>query len=286
MNRLTRKTPIVSVCIPTYNGEEFIKDAMYSVVNQTYPSIEIIISDDASTDHTLEVVNNFIAGRDLNVIILNHKHGRIGRNWNHCLDYAQGEYIKFLFQDDTLLPDCIEKMVSVLEYYPEIGLTVSKRDFITENLENDKFVSTWLATYGDLQKGLNLPEKNGLSILDRSFLRSNEIFKAPLNKFGEPSAFMFRRDILIKTGYFNEVMLQGLDYEFCYRVLKIYKICIMNEKLVRFRLHNGQATAINRENNISDIKLFKKLILKNFFEDISYYNKLHLIKEFLLGKLS
>lgn len=286
MNNLTPATPMVSVCIPTYNGEEFIAAALHSLVNQTYTSIEIIISDDASNDNTLEIVNNFMADKDLNITILHHKPGRIGSNWNHCLDYAQGKYIKFLFQDDMLLPDCIEKMVAIIEHNPEIGLTVSKREFILENLTNDKHISTWLDTYGDLQKNLKLSEKNSLSILDKSFFKSNEILKIPLNKFGEPSAFMFRRSILKKIGYFNEVMLQGLDYEFCYRVLKRYKICILHEKLVRFRLHEDQATVINEQNGISDVKLFKKLVLQNFFWNISIYNKLHLIKESLLGKLS
>ena len=105
--------PLVSICIPTCNGFQFIGEALLSAVNQSYPNLEIIVSDDHSRDDTLKIINEFESKTAIPFHIYNHKPDGIGSNWNYCAQKANGEYIKFLFQDDTLEPDCIEKMMQV-----------------------------------------------------------------------------------------------------------------------------------------------------------------------------
>jgi glycosyltransferase involved in cell wall biosynthesis len=96
--------PLVSVGIPTYNrADGYLKEAIQSVLNQTYPNLEIIVSDNCSSDDTGTVVKAFNDSR-----IRYHRHDvNIGpnNNFNFCLDQAQGAYFLLLHDDDLIDPD-------------------------------------------------------------------------------------------------------------------------------------------------------------------------------------
>ena len=114
--------PLVSLIIPSYNGSAFLAEALQSASSQTYPNLEIIISDDASTDNTLEIAQSFQRHSSLPVSIISHPNYGLVKNLNFCIDQAKGKSIKFLFQDDLLEPNCITEMVKLAEQDPEIGL--------------------------------------------------------------------------------------------------------------------------------------------------------------------
>ena len=80
-----------SVCIPTYNGAEFIAEAIQSVLTQSFTDFELLVVDDHSSDNTLDIVRSFADSRLS--IHQNEKRLGIPRNWNHCLALAQGEYV-------------------------------------------------------------------------------------------------------------------------------------------------------------------------------------------------
>lgn len=271
---------LVSICIPTYNGDKFIAEALKSAINQTYNYIEIIISDDASIDNTLAIVESFKHKTNIPINIYNHKPNGIGANWNNCVKQANGVYIKFLFQDDVLLPTCIEEMVDSIKSDQQICLVASKREIIIEDSHLNKDTERWIEKYGDLQDSLNLPLKNDMYILDASLLKSNEFFKHPRNKIGEPSAVLFKKDLVNMIGFFREDLKQVLDYEFYYRILKKQKIAILPKKLVKFRLHSQQATAINNKmNDILDYTKYDKIIYNNYFWYLNSKKKFELLKK-------
>lgn len=267
--------PLVSICIPTFNGAQFITEAMDSAIVQTYPNLEIIVSDDASLDTTLQIIESYKSKTSVSISIFHHKPNGIGANWNHCIQQANGVYIKFLFQDDVLKPDCIQEMVKVLDEDKSIGLVTCKRDFIIKpSFLNDE-TKKWIDIYGDLQHNLNLTSKEGISYLDNGLFKSDEFFKSPLNKVGEPSTILFRKKLVETIGFFREDLKQVLDYEFCYRILKKRKIAIINKKLVKFRLHSLQYTVQNKENDIydSDHKKLDRIIYDQYFWYLSRYKK-------------
>ncbi|WBL24869.1 glycosyltransferase family 2 protein [Zunongwangia sp. HGR-M22] len=255
--------PLVSICIPTYNGETYLQDALNSILKQNFKDFEVIISDDCSTDNTLNIIASFKENTDFPVRVYNHIPQGIGANWNNCLKHANGEYIKFLFQDDILYPDCIEKMIAVLENKKDLALVASKRDFIIESNFNQE-LEVWINTYSDLQSEFKQAYSKTL-ILDKKIFSSKTFLKSPLNKIGEPSVVMFRKDVLKKTGNFRGDLKQILDYEFYYRILKKYKIVILPEKLVGFRIHENQATNINRSSKIDDYKIYNQILYKDYF---------------------
>jgi glycosyltransferase involved in cell wall biosynthesis len=272
--------PLVSICIPTYNGAQFIAEAMESALAQTYNNLEIVVSDDASVDNTLEIIESYRIKTSIPIYIHKHIPNGIGANWNNCINHAKGDYIKFLFQDDILKPNCIEEMVHVLEHDKSIGLVASKRDFIIEESHLTERTKKWINGYGNLQKGLNLPLINGIRYLDKHLFKLDLFLKSPLNKIGEPPVTLFRKEVVKKAGYFREDLKQILDYEFYYRILKKYKIAVLEKELVKFRLHQQQATNLNKGNDASDYDKYDKLIYKEYFWYLNYKKKVEFFKRY------
>ena len=96
--------PLVSIGIPTYNrADGFLKQALQSAVNQTYGNIEIIVSDNCSTDHTEDLVNEFSDSR-IKYIKHNNNIGA-NNNFNFCVNSAKGDYFLLLHDDDLIDPD-------------------------------------------------------------------------------------------------------------------------------------------------------------------------------------
>jgi len=252
--------PLVSICIPTYNGEKFITQAMQSAINQSYHPLEIIVSDDESFDSTLDIVNLFIAKTNIPIKIINHKSSSIGSNWNSCVAHSNGDYIKFLFQDDLLKNNCIEEMVKLAVSDNEIGLVFSKRNFITEG--NSDYFKEWVHQYGDLQS--NWTEIQTIQS-GKKLLKDINFLSSPKNKVAEPSSVLLAKFVFKKVGYFNTDLKQSLDYEFWYRVFKFYKIGYINHELSTFRLHEQQTTIKNKSVVISDYQDYPKFVYDNLF---------------------
>lgn len=274
-------TPLVSICIPTYNGSQFIWEAINSALEQTYPNIEIILSDDQSEDQTIQILESLKKNTKVPIHIHHHEPSGIGANWNHCIKNSNGTFIKFLFQDDVLLPNCIERMVDILLDNGDVALVASKRDFIIEpSFMNDE-TKRWIEIYGDLQGNLDLVEEDGIACIDNNIFSTAEFFKSPLNKIGEPTSYLFRKDLVLDIGYYREDLNQVLDYEFCYRILKSNKIAILNDKLVKFRLHESQSTVLNKEKNIfkNEQKFMDRIFYKEYYDYLSPKRKKELLRK-------
>ena len=252
--------PLVSICIPTYNGESFIGEAMESAINQTYRPLEIVVSDDSSSDTTLNIVKSFIPKTDIPIRILHHNPSGIGANWNNCIKKSNGDYIKFLFQDDLLKPDCIHSMVKLAIEDKDIGIVFSKRELIVDGDLKD--YAKWIDQFNDLQTGWTKIEKiqHGRDLLSDIYFLSH-----PRNKVGEPTAVLLSKAVFNKIGYFNIELKQALDYEFWYRTFKFFKVGYIDCELVAFRLHDEQTTVKNSKTTIPDYQEYPKLVYKNLF---------------------
>lgn len=258
----------VSVCIPTYNGEKYLKESLESIKNQTYKNIEVIISDDHSKDNTLEIAHEFKQEVDFPVSIYNHEPQGIGANWNHCIEKAEGTYIKFLFQDDILYDTCIEEMMEMYTKYPEIGLVACKRDFIIDPDMKSEQTEIWIKKYKDLQVDYELFNES-IYYLTNLIFGEISFLDAHRNKIGEPSCVMFRKDITRSIGLFDVKLKQILDYEYWYRILKNKPIIVINKPLAAFRIHENQATHVNSTAEINDYNRYHKILHKE------YYHYLH-----------
>jgi predicted O-linked N-acetylglucosamine transferase (SPINDLY family)/GT2 family glycosyltransferase len=242
-NKKKLSLPLVSVCIPTYNGEIFLEETLNTVLNQTYPNLEIIISDDNSSDRTIAIAESFREKLTCEFSILEHGQYGLSQNWNFCIAQAQGKYIKFLFQDDLLAPDAISKMVELAEQDEEIGLVFSpRRLFVSE--DDTYYDPTFLDGHGakDIHKGWS---KLKPIQLGRDLLEDRHLFNYSINKIGEPTTVLIKKEMFDKVGLFNSDLCQLVDLEMWLRIISECKVGFVNKYLSHFRLHEHQQTNRN-----------------------------------------
>lgn len=267
---MIKMAELISICIPTYNGEKYLQEALDSIKTQTYKNFEVIISDDESIDRTLEICQKFKKEVDFPVFIYSHSPAGIAANWNHCIEKANGDLIKFLFQDDILNKRCVEKMVFELESNNS-KIVVCKRNIIVEI--NNSETQEWLNIFGDLQENLATIENN---VITKKIFGDKKFLTAPYNKIGEPIVGLIHKDVYKKVGLYNENYKQFLDYEFWYRVLLKFDILFIEEKLVTFRFHSQQTTSINKNHRINEKPIYFDFVKNN----LRYYLDKEVRKEF------
>lgn len=128
--------PLVSVILPTYNREKFLKRSIESILNQTYTQFELIIIDDGSNDNSLQLIHQY-AQKDNRIIVLaNKKNKGISISRNRAYKYAKGRYIMPMDSDDRALPEKLEKQVAYMEKFPDIDLLGS----YSRNIDNPSII--------------------------------------------------------------------------------------------------------------------------------------------------
>ncbi|MEH2187644.1 MAG: glycosyltransferase family 2 protein [Nostoc sp.] len=124
--------PRLSIGLPVYNGEKFIKEAIDSLLAQTFEDFELIISDNASTDKTEEICRAYAEQDQRICYYRNDKNIGCAGNFNRVFKLSSGEYFKWAAYDDLHSPDFIKKCVEVLDQDPSIILCHSQTYFIDE----------------------------------------------------------------------------------------------------------------------------------------------------------
>ncbi|WP_299334718.1 glycosyltransferase family 2 protein [uncultured Psychroserpens sp.] len=273
---MNRAKPLVSICIPTFNGESYIAEAMESAINQDYDNLEIVISDDASKDNTLQIIESYKAKTQWPIYIHQHQPDGIGANWNHCIKQCQGAFVKLLFQDDILQPNCISELIQLALEKDTVGLVYSNRDFIYEKRTDQ--INYFISNYSNLfQYWESFEVKQGICS-GRQYLKDPQFLNSPKNKIGEPTNVLIKRDCFETIGYFNEHMKQTLDTEFWYRIMKSFDIGFVNKKLASFRLHDEQASSVNKSKSHDDNQLLYHSYYKNLFWYLHPKNQWKLLK--------
>jgi glycosyltransferase involved in cell wall biosynthesis len=130
---LARNKPRLSIGFPVYNGEKYLRQALDSILCQTFMDFELIISDNASKDKTEKICREYIRADDRIVYWRNKTNIGGPANYNHTFRLAQGKYFKWTAYDDILAPTYIEKCVKVLDDDPTIVLCHSKVSRIDGN---------------------------------------------------------------------------------------------------------------------------------------------------------
>ncbi|WP_013322245.1 glycosyltransferase family 2 protein [Gloeothece verrucosa] len=261
--------PLVSILIPTYQGEKFLGETLSSALSQTYPHLEIILSDDSSTDQTLQIARIYQEQSPHHFKIFTNPDQGMINNWNYCISQAQGDYIKFLFQDDILKPNCLEEMVKLCQKNEKIGMVFCQRELILS--KEAETLQSCLNIYNNCQ---NLHEH--WSILEEiqsgeTLLKDPNFLQEPMNKIGEPSNVLIKKEVFDQLGTFDADLCQVVDVEMWARVMLYYQIGFIDQTLSYFRIHPEQESVKNLETGESirdHLRFYKKLLTS------SYYNLL------------
>lgn len=246
--------PLISVFIPAYNNAKFIKHTIDCIINQTYTNWELIISDDCSTDNTVEIIKTYSDNR-IRLIEQTKNLGLVG-NWNSLIPELKGEFVKLVCGDDLISNTCLEKQIAVFlsQKNSNISLVTSFTDLINE--EGKKLMTK------------KFPFKSGL-ISSKKAIVANFLFGT--NKIGEPSCGLFKREVFEKIGQYNSSNTYMVDLEFWLRVLTLGNLFVIPEALASFRI-NTEATTTKISNN--QAKLF-----------IEFAKKIHQDKRFHVSKI-
>jgi len=124
--------PLVSVITPVYNAEKFISETIQSVLHQTYDNWELILVDDGSTDHSLDIIAKFTQAYSNIVLFKNDKNSGAAITRNRGTEEAKGEYIAFLDADDLWLPTKLEKHIQFMRNQ-ELQVSFSSYELMDEN---------------------------------------------------------------------------------------------------------------------------------------------------------
>lgn len=262
-----KQHPLVSICIPTYNGATYLEAAIRSALSQTWKTIEIVISDDGSSDQTLAIARRLLRDSSLSVRIVNHKASTLAANWNHCANIASGHYIKYLFQDDLLADTCVEKMARVAMENAEVGMVFCERNVLLDPADiNGIDLTGHQDTITDLHKSLKTlrriqPGKHLLR--DPGLLERND------NNFGEPTAVLLDRRLLLDAGGFNGSYRQFVDIECWLRLMPRCYVGFVNERLCTFRIHARSLSVVNMARRDAEAEgdlFYQRLVESNLFQ--------------------
>jgi len=267
--------PLISVCIPVYNREKFVRGAILSVLNQTYKNFEIIVIDDGSTDSSFKIIQKF---QDPRISIFeNGENKGIVYSRNRCLKESSGEFIAMLDSDDTWMPDKLEKQIRFLKSNPDYGIcgTWAKRRMPNGN------ISIWAMPKSDEE------------------LRARMLWRCPVIQ----SSMVIRAIILKKYGILYDPDFENCeDYELIRRLLKHTKIHCLDECLVTYNVHENQITSLEKDvqeeivnkiidNYLKDLNIEANSIQKKAFKKVRQYkfalelNELEELKKLFLQLL-
>ena len=232
--------PLVSVCIGSYNREKYIRETLDSVFAQTYPNLEVIVVDDASTDRTVEIVQSY--GERVRLIRRETNSGMCPVTRNQAVRAATGDYVALLDSDDGWYPAKIERQVAFLESHREIPLCHTYCHIMDENSH-----VTGIRHEGNLPPTGNLFKK----LLRHCFITISSV--------------MVRRNIFDEVGWFIEDPRYGIwgeDLEFFLRVAKKYQIGLVdeNEVLARYRRYPQNISGGNWKCTPESVPLHRMMI--------------------------
>ena len=279
---------LISVIINVYNGENFIRKCLDSVINQTYKNIEILVVNDGSTDNTLSILNNY---KDKRIRIITTENKGLSLSRNVGIDNAKGEYLYFMDVDDFITCDAIEYLYNLIKKYNVQIATATPLDIYNYNYEVPKIkVKDELITKEDMLKKILLTK-------DRAGTTWNKIIKRELflkNKFDDRiiddvahtyklilstddiaysnkiTYFYFRHDesLLGRKIYNHVVDLYEAAVERYYYIKKIYPNMIENETciiLLAINYYTIDSKDIRKYMN-SKYKFVRKLYSKNILK--------------------
>lgn len=234
--------PKVSVLMPVYNGEQFLREAIESILKQTFGDFEFLIIDDGSTDNSADIVQSY---NDRRIRLLsNEQNAGITESLNRGIMEAKGEFICRMDADDVSLPERLETQLNYLEENRDVVMT-----------------GTWT---------IRIDEQGHRQEVEQYPVRHQEILRTIFvhNPFAH-GTMMLRRNIVQQVGTYDARFLHNEDYDLWLRIAARYTTANIPEPLVLRRVHTKNIT-VEKE---LELVRYRILTLRNAIRQ--YYRKPH-----------
>ncbi len=208
-------TARISVLVPSYNYGSRIGACLDSVLAQRHPSLELVVSDDASTDDSDAVIRRRPDSR----VVYQRQTTNLGMvpNWRRCVELSSGEYLLLLGADDYLKPGMLEQCAAVLDSDPDVALCHTAVELFTEPGRVVSITGAFQRSY--VRPGDELVE---------GFLRGKRVVS---------SSSLFRRRCFVELGGWSEEYRNCMDLDLWFRMLLRWKVGYVGKILVGFRSH-------------------------------------------------
>ena len=246
----------ISICIPLYNGQRYIAQAIESVLNQTCGDFQLVVVDDCSGDSGPDIVKGF--KDDRLVFYRNEKRLGLVENWNKCVSYASGEYICILHQDDYYLPNMLEQERALLANNAGVGIVFSQHYFIDAY---DARMGVWKFTDSPgIWEG-------------REIAKQHVIYN-----FAGMVTVMVKKDCYDSVGLYDKDFLLCPDWDMWLRIeLAGYRVGYLAEPLACYRVHDESVTSqlmarglINEERQRFLRKAFSRMKLGHLLGSLEF----------------
>lgn len=217
------RIPLVSVCMPAYNHEKFVGEAIESILGQTAGDLELLICDDRSPDGTFDVINSFGDDSRLHVARMPFRSGP-SATLNEALRQARGTYIAVCASDDRWLPEKLERQIAFLEQHPEKGAVFCRPwliDEIGDRVSDDLHL---------------LSDPIGAELFGRTDWVAGFFFRGNCLCASSP---LLRADAVRRTGEFDPLLLQLQDFEYWLRFLVHSDLAWTQDRLMEYRVDSG-----------------------------------------------
>lgn len=252
------QAPKISVILTSFNHSKYLREAIESVLNQTYENFELIIWDDASEDDSWEIINSYTDSRIKAFQNSESKRGVYGIN-KAISEVAQAEYIAIHHSDDIWELNKLEKQVDFLDSHPAIGAVFSNAQAIDESG----------APYSDTSHYYS-------SVFDRENRSRQEwlrLFFDQGNALCHPSV-LIRKQCYSDCGLYRFGLAQIADFDMWIRLCLKYEIHVMPDRLVKFRVRDNEANSSGNRPETRARVLFEFSILLPLYLEITHKDDL------------
>jgi glycosyltransferase involved in cell wall biosynthesis len=234
-------SPLVSVIMPVYNAEKYLREAIESTLNQTFTNFEFLIFNDGSTDSSLQIIQSYVSTDSRIVLAYNGENKGYVAHLNEGIKIAKGRYIARMDADDISLPERFEKQISFLENNPDYVLCGSR-----------------IQLFGFQNQLVTLP-------IEDEEIRLKMLYITP---FAHPSV-MIRKEILLQNNlFYNESLMPAEDYDLWTKIVRFGKVYNFKEVLLWYRVHNKNISSKARSKEQLDcLKKTQKEYIRFFFKD-------------------
>jgi glycosyltransferase involved in cell wall biosynthesis len=245
----------VSVILPNYNHERYLKERIDSILDQTFQNFELIILDDHSQDQSREIIENYRSHPKVSAIQFNEiNSGSPFKQWTRGINLAKGFYIWIAESDDSCEPTFLEKTAAMMNEHPSAGIVFCQS---TEfEVETGKTFISFTGHPRFSESFKNSYFNNGRKEINEKLVYENTIPNA--------SGVLFRKDAYHQAGGVNEEMKLCGDWFVWVKILLISDVYFISEPLNHFRL-----TAVSARSKFSKLKTFHERMEILHFLDLN-----------------
>ncbi len=257
---MNKKQPLVTIVLPTHNGEQYLEQAIKSIQNQTYANWELIIVDDCSTDNTNKIAQEYATDDERIQLIKNQTNIKLPASLNKGFTEAHGEYYTWTSDDNEYYPEALEKMVEFLESNRNYGMVYART-----NVEKDGKLEPY--TWCD-------QATTAINLLEISV----------------PGAcFLYRSSLAKEVGTYDENRFLNEDHDYWLRIFLKAKIENLPEILYLYRLTSTGLTNTRKleigRRKISLLRHYRRIYAEKFPEVKEYYHDYLLFDKFIEGEI-